>query len=37
MQSYEQPKIEFLTLDIVDILTSSGIDLPDLPLEGQEI
>ena len=37
MQPYEQPQIELLNLDTIDILTASGIDLPDLPLDEGEI
>ncbi len=38
MLNYERPQMEILPQDTLDILTSSsGIDLPDLPIEGQEI
>lgn len=37
MQLYQQPQIELVTFDTIDILTASGIDLPDLPLSESEI
>ena len=37
MQIYERPKIELHAFDTIDILTTSGIDLPDYPLTESEI
>ena len=37
MLTYVKPQIEILLFDHIDVLTASGIDLPDYPLDEREI
>ena len=37
MLTYVEPQIEILLFDHIDVLTASGIDLPDYPLDEREI
>ena len=37
MKQYESVNVEIIPMDASDILTASGFDLPDLPLEEREI
>ena len=34
MEKYTTPEIKFVSLDNIDIITSSGIELPEVPLNG---
>lgn len=37
MKRYEPIQIEVIPMDVSDVLTASGFDLPDLPLSECEI
>ena len=37
MKEYKKPLIKLQTLDAVDIITSSGIDLPEVPISNSGI
>lgn len=37
MKRYEPIKIEIIPMDVSDVLTASGFDLPDLPLDEREV
>ena len=32
MKQYEEPKLEVLSFELEDIITTSGLELPDQPL-----